>query len=117
MKKNKNAFPLSDYGFSEQSYVYTLCEERRDWRKFIEKHITLAKEEIMGKDEEGHLVSVSKAESDIKEHVTNSENAIKEHVTESENTIKQHTTEKTSLIISAINDLKSWWSTFRPSWA
>lgn len=106
MEKNKNAFPLSDYGFSEQSYVYTLCEERRDWRKFIEKHITLAKEEIMGKDEEGHLVSVSKAESDIKEHVTNSENAI-----------KQHTTEKTSLIISAINDLKSWWSTFRPSWA
>lgn len=106
MEKNKNAFPLSDYGFSEQSYVYTLCEERRDWRKFIEKHITLAKEEIMGKDEEGHLVSVSKAESNIKEHVTNSEN-----------TIKQHTTEKTSLIISAINDLKSWWSTFRPSWA
>lgn len=106
MEKNKNAFPLSDYGFSEQSYVYTLCEERRDWRKFIEKHITLAKEEIMGKDEEGHLVSVSKAESDIKEHVTESENAI-----------KQHTTEKTSLIISAINDLKSWWSTFRPSWA
>ena len=117
MEKNKNSFPLSDYGFSEQSYVYTLCEERRDWRKFIEKHITLAKEEIMGKDEEGNLVSVSKAENDVKEHVTNSENSIKEHVTNSENSINAHTTEKTSLILNAINDLKSWWSTFRPSWA
>lgn len=99
-------FPFSRYDVSEQPYVYTLCEERRDWRKHIEKHITLAKEEIMGRDENDSLVSNAKAESDLQAQIIQSENNVKTQVVKSENNIK-----------SAIEALKTWWNTHRPSWA
>lgn len=99
-------FPLSRYDLSERPYVYTLCEETRDWRKHIEKHITLAKEEAMGRDETNSLVSNAKAEADVQAQVIKSENNIKSQIVNSESNIK-----------NAIEALKTWWNSHRPSWA
>lgn len=96
----------SAYKFKDQPYVYTLCEERRDWRKYIEKHITLAKEEIMGRNDEDELVSVATAQREIENHIEASEASTKEN-----------SNSNTSSILSAIENLKTWWNSFRPSWA
>lgn len=109
-------FPLSRYDVSEQPYVYSLCEERRDWRKHIEKHITLAKEEAMGKDENDSLVSNAKAEADLHAQIIQSENNVKAQIIKSENNVETQVVKSENNIKSAIEALKTWWSNFRPSW-
>lgn len=65
MKKKDRVDLYSTYDYVEQDYVYTLCEERRDWRKHIEEHITEAKEEIMGDS----MMSITESTKEIKAEV------------------------------------------------
>lgn len=57
------------YEYEEQEYVYTLVEERRDWRKHIEDYmerlINNAKTEIMGEENKSISDSTKEIKHDI----------------------------------------------------
>lgn len=121
MHKKNTSLPLSNYGFAEQNDFYSLCEETRDWRNFIKNHVTSSKEEIMGKDSNGNLVSVNTAVNKITQKIDYTTetiiNTIDTTINKSETKIINDNKTNTSLIINAINDLKTWWSNFKPNWA
>jgi hypothetical protein len=62
MDKSAKNFPMSAYSFNENSEIYSLAEERRDWRKKIEKQIEDAKEEIKDNDDANEAKVESKIE-------------------------------------------------------
>lgn len=92
MRKENNC-RFADYDYEESNYVYTLCEERRDWRIHIEEHITEAKEEIIENDNKN------------KDAIIANDNANKNAIIANDNTNTK----------SIIDTIKTWW-TNKPSW-
>lgn len=107
MENNEIKQSMSCYGFEEQPTIYTLCEERRDWRRHIENHITLTKEEIMGETDTKDGISVR----EVSEQLTNAETNIINTNNSNKNEIINNSNNNKDSIIDAI---KSWWSN-RPS--
>lgn len=103
MANNEMKQSMSFYGFEEQQAIYTLSEERRDWRRHIENHITLAKEEIMGETDTKDGVSVR----EVNEQLTKAETNIINADNDNTNRIITNSNNNKNSIIDAI---KYWWN-------
>nr|DAD66571.1 MAG TPA: hypothetical protein [Myoviridae sp. ctPuP5] len=90
----------NDYGFIENDYLYTLPEERRDWRIKIENEIEEAKVEIN--------TNVDEAEEKVSNDVVEAKNEINTNVENSkEEVINELHTTVNSYVINAKNEIIS----------
>ena len=91
----------NSYDFSENNYLYTFPEERRDWREKIEKQIEDAEASINENIDEAEtniVYEINEAKNDIKANVN-------QYVIEAKNEIKENDNANKDTIIS---QLKSW---------
>lgn len=90
----------NDYGFIESDYLYTLPEERRDWRIKIENEIEEAKESIN--------TNVDEAEDKLSTDITEAKVEINNNIESSKDEIinELHTTVN-SYVVNAKNEVIS----------
>lgn len=87
------------YGFKENNYLYSLEEERRDWREKIENQIEEAKDSIN--------TNVDEAEEKLSNDVTSAKNNINSNIEASENEIKSQLRSMNAYIVTAKSEIIS----------
>lgn len=93
MNKNDNVF-FNEYGYGSNEYLYTLPEERRDWRKHIENFI----------DEK-----VDKAVDDINQNTDDDKEEIVTKVeTTAQSVVSQVNAHSDENKTSMLNTIQSW---------
>lgn len=77
----------NEYGYNHNNGMYSLVEENRDFRKYIENEIRM--EEV-------------KTQNILGQHITDEANRVNEHTTNEADRINEHTTARTSYVVNTL---------------
>lgn len=77
----------NEYGYNHNNGMYSLVEENRDFRKYIENEIRM--EEV-------------KTQNILGQHITDEANRVNEHTTNEADRVNEHTTARTSYVVNTL---------------
>ena len=105
----------NEYGFDGFNGIYTLCEENRDFRKYIENEIRMEEtktQNILGQhvsDEiNRNIENTNTRATEIKNHVTTKTDYIINTLKPKIETVDEHVTENKGLLNTILEILRRW---------